>query len=255
MTVIVLIIILLVIMLLYMWKEAFRNHVSYHLFEYEDFPESFGEVKIFFISDIHKREIDDFIIEQIQNQADIVIIGGDLTEKNVPLYRTHTNIEKLKKVGPVYFVWGNNDYEIDYHMLDALLLEWGVKILDNTQVSFESEKGEKMALIGIDDITLERDRLDLALQDGDYESFRILISHNPLIIKKLTDDMNIRLVLAGHTHGGQINIFGFGLYKKGRVFERGKSKILISNGYGTTMFPLRFGARAETHLITIKHKR
>ena len=49
-------------------------------------------------------------------------------------------------------MWGNNDYEIEYHELDALLLENNVKVLDNTRVVFESELGEKICLLGIDDV-------------------------------------------------------------------------------------------------------
>ena len=41
-------------------------------------------------------------------------------------------------------MWGNNDYEIEYHELDALLLENNVKVLDNTRVVFESELGENL---------------------------------------------------------------------------------------------------------------
>lgn len=81
-------------------------------------------------------------------------------------------------------MWGNNDYEIEYHALDALLLENNVKVLDNTRVVFESELGEKICLLGIDDVGLHRDRLDLALADCKEDGFRILVSHNPDIIKK-----------------------------------------------------------------------
>lgn len=98
--------------------------------------------------------------------------------------RIADNIQSLSEIGPIYFVWGNNDYEIEYHELDALLLEQGVKILDNTRVLFESECGENLCLLGVDDVGLGRDRLDLALADCQENGFRILISHNPDIVKK-----------------------------------------------------------------------
>ena len=124
------------------------------------------------------------LIEQVKGKVDLVIIGGDLAEKGVSLSKISANIQKLREIGPVYFVWGNNDYEIEYHELDALLLENNVKVLDNTRVVFESELGEKICLLGIDDVGLHRDRLDLALADCKEEGFRILVSHNPDIIKK-----------------------------------------------------------------------
>src|SRR3954447_7660061 len=96
---------------LYMLKEAFQNTVLHHELMFEDFPDSFGKVSIFFISDIHKRLISDEVITEVTGKSDIVVIGGDLTEKKVPFERVKKNLEKLKKLGPVYFVWGNNDYE------------------------------------------------------------------------------------------------------------------------------------------------
>ena len=79
------------------------------------------------------------LLDDVTGKADIVIIGGDLTEKNVPIERVKKNLNKLKSLGPVYFVWGNNDYETDFRKLDAIFLDSGVKVLDNTAVTFESE--------------------------------------------------------------------------------------------------------------------
>ena len=56
-------------------------------------------------------------------------------------------------------------------------------------------------------------------------------------------------MLSGHTHGGQIHLFGFRPYERGRLKRENDLTILISNGYGTTGVPLRLGAKAETHLI------
>ncbi|MBM7694724.1 putative MPP superfamily phosphohydrolase [Peribacillus deserti] len=242
------------LLLLYMWKQAFLDQVLETSLYFEDFPASFGKVTIFFISDIHKRSITDVIINKARGKADIVVVGGDLAEGKVPFSRIESNLKKLKEIGPVYFVWGNNDYETDYHLLDATLLKYGVKILDNTSVLFESETGEKMCLLGIDYMDGERDRLDLAIQDADEGAFRILISHTPAILKQIEPDSNISLLLSGHTHGGQIRILGFGRYRKGRIAKKGSTTYLVSNGYGTSLVPLRLGAKPETHLITLLPK-
>jgi uncharacterized protein len=251
--IIVLLLIVGASLILYMLKEAFLNHVELHNMTFADFPNSFGEVSIFFISDIHKRLISNNIINEVIGKTDIVIIGGDLTEKRVPFERVKENLEKLKQLGPVYFVWGNNDYETDYRKLDAILLDYGVKILDNTAAIFESANGDKLFLLGVDAVDQERDRLDLALLDADEGSFKILASHYPTITKKVLPEHNIRLVLSGHTHGGQIHIFGYSPFKKGKVEKLENTTLLISNGYGTTGVPLRLGAPAQCHLITIKN--
>ncbi|EJV45079.1 Uncharacterized protein BC141101_00794 [Bacillus toyonensis] len=240
-----------IIFLLVMYKEAMRNTVLEHTLEFKEFPQSFQQMNMFFISDIHRRVVSDSLIERIKGKVDLVIIGGDLAEKGVPLSKISANIQKLRAIAPVYFVWGNNDYEIEYHELDALLLENNVKVLDNTRVVFESELGEKICLLGVDDVGLERDRLDLALADCKEEGFRILISHNPDIIKKMSGKEQISLVLSGHTHGGQIRLFPFEKYLKGGVYNHSNTTLFVSNGYGTTLIPLRFRAPAQTHIITL----
>ncbi|PLT28307.1 metallophosphoesterase [Peribacillus deserti] len=248
---ILLIVIAGLLLLLYMWRQAFLDQVIESSLHFEDFPASFGKVTIFFISDIHKRSISDEIINKVKGRADIVVLGGDLTEGKVPFSRIESNLIKLKEIGPVYFVWGNNDYETDYHLLDATLLKYGVKILDNTSVLFESEAGEKISLLGIDFMDGERDRLDLAIQDAHEDSFRILVSHTPAILGQIEPDSNISLLLSGHTHGGQIRFLGVGRYKKGRIAKKNNTTYLVSNGYGTSLLPLRLGAKPETHLITL----
>ncbi|MCM3093065.1 MULTISPECIES: metallophosphoesterase [unclassified Cytobacillus] len=243
-------------LLLFMLREAFADRIIYKELFFPEFPESFGEIKLFFISDIHRRTVSDSIIAEIkERKPDLVIIGGDLLEKGVSFDRVKKNLLGLKECGPVYFVWGNNDYEADYHLLDALLLDCGVKILDNTARSFESDEGERFVLLGTDDLSKERDRLDLALEDAGPGGFRVLVSHDPRIINSIKKEQNIHLVLSGHTHGGQIHIFGFSPYEKGRIKELPQTTILISNGYGTTGMPLRLGAKSETHLLTLKKLR
>lgn len=246
------VILILVGLIIYMVKEAFLNQIVVNEITFSDFPETLGEVSIFFISDIHRRKISEKIINKAKGNVDIVIIGGDLTEKGVPFERVKSNLELLKKLGPVYFVWGNNDYEVDYHELDALLLSCGVKILDNTAVKFESYSGEQLILLGVDDMNEKRDRLDFALADAGEVGFKILASHDPRITSKIAVEDKIRLVLAGHTHGGQIHILGFSPYEKGKIKRLTQTILLTSNGYGTTAIPMRLGAKAETHIVTLK---
>ncbi|MDQ0244273.1 putative MPP superfamily phosphohydrolase [Bacillus fengqiuensis] len=242
---------LFLILLVYMFAQAKKNKVVEHHFSFPQFPASFKEIRLFFISDIHRRLVSENLIEQVKGDIDFVIIGGDIMEKGVPFERVRENIRMLKKLGPTYFVWGNNDYEVDFHQLDALLLEENVKILDNTTALFESEEGDMVELLGVDDVSKKRSHLHLALADSRPESFKILISHNPSVHKKVKKEDGISLVLSGHTHGGQIRLFGFGPYEKGGVKSLEHTTLFVSNGYGTTAVPLRLGAPAEANVIVI----
>ncbi|WP_374723259.1 metallophosphoesterase [Peribacillus tepidiphilus] len=239
--------------LVYMWRIAKSDRIIEHHLQFPSFPESFGKLTIFFISDIHKRVVGEKIIQAAKEKADIVVIGGDLAEKGVPFSRIKENLGRLKEIGPMYFVWGNNDYEIDYHLLDATLLDFGVKILDNTSVTFESYQGDKVCLLGIDYLGANRDNIDLAVMDSAPNSFRILVSHDPSIVRKINPEHSIDLVLSGHTHGGQIRLLGMGPYELGKVTVENGLTLLVSNGYGTTLVPFRLEAKPETHLIEITH--
>src|SRR5690606_31121416 len=96
------------------------------------------------------------------------------------------------------------------------------------------------------------DNLTIAFSNSNRTTFNIVVCHNPKILSKINDNHPIDLLLCGHTHGGQINFFGKGIYPLGKVYQLPKYDVLISNGYGTTKLPFRFCAKSETHLITLK---
>jgi uncharacterized protein len=243
------------ILIYHMSKEAHADRLLTHTLNFEELPIDFGELTIFFISDIHKRRVSDTIIENAKGKADFVIIGGDLAEKGVRLDQVKENLKRLKQIGPIYFVWGNNDYEIDTFELRAIMNRLGVTILENTALYLKGHKQSQVALLGVDDLTVGQCDLEGAVSSSVESSFRILVSHNPDIIDLVTPEHQIQLILSGHTHGGQIRIFGFGPYEKGGIKKVGNTLLFVSNGYGTTSLPLRLGAKAETHLITINHSR
>jgi uncharacterized protein len=243
-----------ILLLVYMLREAFINKVKIEELCFDDYPKSAEPLNIFFISDIHRRSIHDKIISEVMGKTDIVVIGGDLTEKGVPFKRVKNNLQKLKKLGPVYFIWGNNDYEVEEEALRSLMEKCGVILLENGALLLSGDDDHPLALVGVEDLSLRRDDIKKAFRQLPENSFRILLAHNPDIIKKLEKKHKVSLMLSGHTHGGQIRILGFGMYQKGSISTIAGTVVLVSNGYGTTALPLRLGAPPETHLITIKGK-
>ena len=234
-----------------MHKQASLNIVEKNELYLKGLPSAFDGTNLFFISDIHHRVISDEILEEIRNNTDLIVIGGDLLEKKVPIERAEVNIKKLRAVAPTIFVWGNNDYETDFRRLEAVLTENGVTILANEAQMLE-RNGKSLFIIGVDDVGRERDNLSYAIKDCNENDFRIVISHYPKIAEKIKDEHNIGLVLSGHTHGGQIRILGFGIEEVGGLKKERNFYHLISNGYGTTRLPLRLGAPPQTHLLTLK---
>lgn len=243
--------ILLLLWLFWMFQEAKKNVVKSEILPVTDLPESFSGRSIFFISDIHFRKIPGKLLQNIEKTPDFVIVGGDLTEKDVPLQNVLHNIRQLKKVAQVVFVWGNNDIEEQPEILRDLLQDEGVIILENECISWEVNN-EKVEIAGISDQNQVVD--DRFLSGNRSSDISILVTHDPAVLNKLSHLQSICAALTGHTHGGQIRLGPFGLREKGGWKVRRGIPLLISNGYGTTTLPLRWGAPAETHLITLKRK-
>ncbi|WP_203361869.1 metallophosphoesterase [Bacillus sp. REN10] len=239
-----------VALLLYMWKEAHGNKVKEETIVLNSYPGK-EPFTFFFISDIHRRKIHPSIIEAIKGRAELIIIGGDLAEKRVSFERIAYNLQLLREVAPVFFVWGNNDYELPKQSFEQLLKAHDVVMLRNESFCVQTVEGKEIYLLGVDDLSVGYSDKESTFKQVPDESFKILLSHNPLFIRRMMEKDQVALFLSGHTHGGQIRLLGMGLYKQGGWTQRGNMMVLVSNGYGTSALPLRLGAKAETHLITI----
>ncbi|MUK87245.1 metallophosphoesterase [Ornithinibacillus sp. L9] len=240
------------LVILYMMYKAHHDIVEFRTILDDRLPKPFQQFQIFFISDIHRRKIKNETLDQINQNINVVIIGGDLTEKKVPFSRTRKNVKKLKRWGaPIYFVWGNNDFEVQPDKLSQLLQDEGVTILNNSYVHIQKE-GHILSLIGLEYNPYMETTYDINSIEskGDY---LVLLTHRPddfYLLDSMSQN-NIHLVLAGHTHGGQIRIGPIGFYEKGSFKEYRSTKILISEGYGYTLLPFRFGTKAECHVLTL----
>ncbi len=238
------------VLILYMLFKAHHDTIEYRTITASNL---LSEINMFFISDIHRRNISTNTLRSIQKEVNLVVIGGDLTEKGVSIDRTRENIRKLKRWdAPVYFVWGNNDYEAFPNEIYHLLKSEGVTILTNSNHDILVDT-QTISLIGLDCCKYSEARIDLAIQNTNG-IFNILLTHDPSAFYEMDESFQnkIDMVLAGHTHGGQIRVFGFGYFEKGGLTKLRNTKILISEGYGYTRLPFRLGTRSECHVLTFK---
>ncbi|GAA0481293.1 metallophosphoesterase family protein [Salinibacillus aidingensis] len=243
-------------LLLYMYILAHNNHLEKVTIFDKNFPSSSERLNIFFISDVHKRLINQSVLHSL-DQIDVTIIGGDLCEKNVPLRYVEENILKLRELNaPIFFVWGNNDIEVNAYKLVSLLSRHKVTILADSSFVWTLSSGDRIQLAGLHSLYL-RQVLTSKYFENIWKpdvSYTILANHEPesydLLNKEQKEQVN--LVLSGHTHGGQIRFLGFGLRNKGGWKKVGHQHFLVSEGYGTSTLPLRLGTRAECHCITIQ---
>lgn len=230
-----------------MFYLAFENNVKQHEVVLEGKDE---KVRLFFISDIHLRKINKNMIEAIQKPIHAVIIGGDLADNRTPISVIQQNLQLLKTLGPVYFVWGNNDREVGEDTLRNLLQEENIVILENDAVQMENLQNSCM-LVGIDDVTTGNPDVKKAFANCRKDDNVIFICHDPRIFEEIQKIYKPKILMGGHFHGGQIRLGPFGLFPKGFFKKEDGCTTLISNGYGTTAISLRFGARQECHIIDI----
>lgn len=231
----------------WMWKEAHENNVRYHEIALKGEDERFT---LFFISDIHTRRIQEKMIRNMKRSVDAVIIGGDLCDKRTPMKTIERNILLLKSLGPVYFVWGNNDREVGEENLRELFARTGVTIVENDAV-FLPSMHNRCWLAAVDDVSSRKSDPRKAFEKCQRGDAIVFVSHNPALLPKVMREFHADVYLAGHLHGGQIRLGPFGLHQRGSFTTGGTSSTLISNGYGTTLVPLRFGAKPECHIIDL----
>ncbi|REE94244.1 putative MPP superfamily phosphohydrolase [Paenibacillus taihuensis] len=265
------VIVLLLIVVLFVFL-SYQYRLDEQTAQLERLPASFDGTNFVFISDIHRRVIPEHLIEKCiaAGGADLVLIGGDLRERNVPMARIRSNIQKLTRIAPVYLVYGNHDYDDDMRELEVMLAEERVRLLVNESVVLEQRDGSRIRLTGVDDPRTKRDRLSLALsepEDGN-ELCTIVLAHAPILATRLPDDAAIDLILAGHTHGGQIALpfmgpvlrretdspwlRGWFQFARKQTTGPRLTRLFVSCGFGTSGLPIRFMTPPELHRITLR---
>lgn len=149
---------------------------------------------------------------------------------------------------------------------ELLLEEHGIPVLDNRAVRIGGQDGFWLAGIG-DQRPFESgpngegmDDLDAALACVTDDAPVVLLAHEPDIFAQLSDaGGNIAVQVSGHTHGGQIRLFGGAplimlseneTYCWGHYHENGRDMI-VSGGIGCSVLPMRVGVPPEITVIDI----
>jgi predicted MPP superfamily phosphohydrolase len=151
-------------------------------------------------------------------------------------------------------VLGNHDHWRDAAQARGALTAAGIRLLDNDAV----EVGP-LALGGLDDPFTNHHNLDrTTTRMRALPGAKLLLSHSPDPFANLPADVS--LMLAGHTHCGQIVLPWIGAlatasdygdrYVCGIVRERGRT-LVVGAGLGTSLVPLRIGARPDVWLIEL----
>ncbi|OAB32643.1 hypothetical protein PMSD_16855 [Paenibacillus macquariensis subsp. defensor] len=250
-----------------MINEALRNKVSPIEIKMDRLPTSFDGSRILLITDIHRRKLPETLLMALHGQVDWVFLAGDIMEKNVPLGRVENNMKLLRRVAPVYAVHGNHDYKAKTSSLDNILEQYDIELLMNSNVRLD-KNGDHVWLTGMDYPPFRKRSYPALpkLPTNEMETSRIVLVHDPAWVNRYSVKP-ADLILAGHTHGGQINLPFFGLISLDKEYHHiacglfqwnqpnavvKTATMLVSRGFGYRHLPLRLRCPAEMHLITLR---
>lgn len=226
-------------------------------------PKRFERLTIAQLSDIHhcKYVPREFIRRCVQKvnalSPDIVVLTGDyIYDSDIYISPVAEELAQLKAKGGIFAVLGNHDNK---ERTFEALSKTGIKVLINEHIPLYREK-DYIFMAGVDD--LWRGKMDLAstLKGTDHKP-KILLAHNPDAIHEIRHT-DVDFVVAGHTHGKQVNLPfvkpsivypQFDTPYVAGLFQEGKTIMYVNKGIGTSSFPVRFLARPEITLFTLRN--
>lgn len=262
--------------LAYGYVESYRIEVKQFTFTSPDVPSGFDGTRIVLLTDIHRAAFFSQgrvgrLVERVNAlQPDLVVLGGDYVYANAD-YEASCFAELAHLQAPLgrFAVLGNHDYgeyddgnrngDVDPTVAIDAIRGAGITPLDNQAVWVE-KAGTRIRVGGVGDLTEDMPQVAPTLEGTDAGDFVLLVSHNPDYAEELPIGA-VDLMLAGHTHGGQVTFFGLWApylpseygqkYRTGLVVTEATT-VIVSNGIGTIFPPIRFFARPQIVEITLR---
>lgn len=257
-------------------------------------PRAWGQapmLRIAVLADIHacepwmtERRIESIVAQCNELAADVIVLLGDYTAGHRFMTRQVHSPEWSRALATlaaplgVFAIMGNHDWWEDRTAqrlghgptFGRLALEAaGITVLENDAVRL-SLNGAAFWLAGLaDQLALlpgrrwgrarmtGLDDLPSTLAQVTDDAPVVLLAHEPDIFPKVPP--RVALTLSGHTHGGQVRLFGhspvvpsrFGnRYAYGHVVEDGRD-LIVSGGLGCSIAPIRFGVPPEITVVEI----
>lgn len=254
-----------------------RLNVRQVTIEFDDLPKAFDGYRIAQFTDAHLGSMKDELMLRAVTaiddmRPDLIVFTGDIQNmRPEELPRFTQTLKRLKAKDGVMSVLGNHDYSRYVNVSPE-------EALRNEQMTrdFETSVGWQLLLNdnrivrrGSDSIVIaggENDgrppfpaKADLkkTMRGINAKSFVVMLQHDPSAWRRhILPETNAQLTLSGHTHGGQISLFGLrptelvGKEDDG-LYVEGKRKLFVSTGLGG-FIPFRFYMNPEVVEITLK---
>ena len=216
-------------------------------------PKVKGEVKIAHLSDLHEKEFgqgNGRLFKKVDLlKPDIIAVTGDIVaheNQKAACGDYAVNLARgLAAIAPSFFVTGNHERQFDHEICGAFA-QSGVTVVKGGVYTMDI-RGSRVNVSGIDDVSYGGVDIEKAFHVfEDMEGFNVFLTHRPEFFE-MGLRRNIDLILAGHTHAGQIRFPKFGSffmmgqgwfprYMQGQ-FSDGETTMIISRGLGSSGYP------------------
>lgn len=216
-------------------------------------------LRIGFLTDVHcsrwvsPEEVHNTAARLNAERPDLILLGGDYVTWGDRQY-VQASAEALSSLSAphgVFGILGNHDDDRD---MPAALTARGIGVLRDARTKL-AINGEPIDLVGIRFWT--KRQADIAPLIRGTSGTVILLAHDP---RRLTEAANLQvpLVLSGHTHGGQVVLPVVGPVAARKfpvvagIGQRDKTTMFVSRGVGTVYAPVRINCPPEVAVLTLR---
>jgi predicted MPP superfamily phosphohydrolase len=238
-------------------------------------PAAFERTTIAVVADLHARIGGAVSVVQLVEQineldADLVVLLGDMVHSPRRGRELLVSLSGLRARHGVWACLGNHEHGFVWSSRylgtcrhpsveewRGMYAESGIRLLANESTVL-SNTGERLWLAGIDDAYSGRADLGAALDGVNRDGCVVAITHSPDVMDS-EGIAAVDMVIAGHTHGGQICLPGIGAIwapcrrprKRAFGFVEGeRTRLFVTRGVGEGL-PVRIGCPREIGLVTL----